>query len=401
MAEEIMNRNEIVKAMMNVEYYPVVQEDVNIAKCAKLPIAGISALGAAFSPLVASFQNVAHTSASSAGEQLFRLNMRGYTGSLAQLKDGSGFLSTVIQSGEGVIGQASFVPVSGSAVTTSTLMFNPATLFMAAALMSIDKKLDTIQETQQEIIEFLEEKEKSKIRGNLNVLADVLNNYKFNWNNEKYKTNKHIQVQEIKRDAEQSVCLYREQIEKQLKKNSPIHSDQDVKSKLKKLQSEFKEYQLSVYLYSFAAFLEIMLLENFDSGYLDSVKAQIENYSIRYRELYTKCYEQIDGYSKSTVQSYLVSGLATASRVAGETIAKVPIISKSQIDEGLIETGARIGKAGSQKTGKTLKQFVSKQSSYVRPFVENIEAVNRLYNQPAELLFDENNIYLYEPQTAI
>jgi hypothetical protein len=93
--------------------------------------------------------------------------------------------------------------------------------------------------------------------------------------------------------------------------------------------------------------------------------------------------------------------LATASRVAGETIAKVPIISKSQIDEGLIETGARIGKAGSQKTGKTLKQFVSKQSSYVRPFVENIEAVNRLYNQPAELLFDENNIYLYEPQTAI
>ena len=264
MAEEIMKRSEIVKVMMNVEYYPVVQEEVSIEKCTKLPIVGISALGAAFSPLVASFQNVANTSVSNAGGQLFSLNMRGYTGSLAQLKDGSGFTSTVVQSGEGLIGQAGFVPVSGSAATTSTLMFNPATLFMAVALISIDKKLDIIQETQQEIMEFLEEKEKSKIRGNLNVLADVLNHYKFNWNNEKYKTNKHIQVQEIKREAEQSACLYREQIEKQLKKYSLIHSDQDVKSKLKKLQSEFKEYQLSVYLYSFAAFLEVMLLEKFD-----------------------------------------------------------------------------------------------------------------------------------------
>lgn len=395
-----MNRNEILKAMMNVEYYPVVQEEVSIEKCTKLPIAGISALGVAFSPLVSSLQNVAKTSVGDAGEQLFRLNMRGYTGSLAQLKDGSGYISSVVQRGEGLVGQAAFVPVNGSAAATSTLMLNPATLFMAAALMSFDKKLDTIQETQQEIIEFLEEKEKAKIRGNLNVLSGVLNDYKFNWNNEKYKTNKHIQVQEIKRDAEQSLLLYRERIEKQLKKYALIHSDQSVKSKLKKLQSEFKEYQLSVYLYSFAAFLEVVLLENFDSGYLDSVKTQIENYSIRYRELYTKCYEQIEGYSKSTVQSYLVSGLATVSKAAGEAIAKVPIISKSQIDEGLIETGSRIDKAGDQKTGKTLKQFISKQSSYVRPFVENIEAVNRLYNQPVELLFDKSNIYLYEPEKA-
>jgi hypothetical protein len=54
--------------------------------------------------------------------------------------------------------------------------------------MSIDRKLDSIQETQQEILEFLEQKEKSRLKGNLNVLADVLNNYKYNWNNEKYKT---------------------------------------------------------------------------------------------------------------------------------------------------------------------------------------------------------------------
>lgn len=395
--EEIKNKNEIIKEMMNVDYYPVIQNEVKIEKYTKLPITDIAALGVAFSPLVSSFLNAAKTGA---GEQLFRLDMRGYAGELAKFKDGSGFLSAVVRKGEGVVGQAGFVPVSSSAAASSTLMCNPVTLFMAAALMNIDKKLDTIQETQQEIMEFLEEKEKSKIRGNLNVLADVMNNFKFNWENEKYKTNKHIQVQEIKRDAEHSILLYRDQIEKLMGKHSLIHSDQDVKSKLKKLQSKFEEYQLSVYMYSYATFLEVMLLENFDSSYLDSVKTQIEDYSVRYRELYTKCYEQIESYSKSTVQSFLASGLATASKATGGAISKVPIVSKSQIDEGLIEAGSRIEKAGYQKAGKTLEQFVSKQSSYVRPFVENIEAVNRLYNEPVEMLFDGNNIYLFDPQTA-
>lgn len=41
-----------------------------------------------------------------------------------------------------------------------------------------------------------------------------------------------------------------------------------------------------------------------------------------------------------------------------------------------------------------MKQFENNQSSCVRPFVENINTVNRLYNQPMELVFDQENIYL-------
>lgn len=41
-----------------------------------------------------------------------------------------------------------------------------------------------------------------------------------------------------------------------------------------------------------------------------------------------------------------------------------------------------------------MKEFVEKQASYITPFVENINAVNRLYNQPIELIFDQENIYI-------
>ena len=41
-----------------------------------------------------------------------------------------------------------------------------------------------------------------------------------------------------------------------------------------------------------------------------------------------------------------------------------------------------------------MQTLVDKQNSYVTPFVENIKAVNRLYNRPLEIIFDRENLYL-------
>lgn len=380
--EENNRKNEILKAMTNVEYYPaVLEEKVSVEKYTKLALTKISVMGTAFEPLTAAFQNVAHGGGAKSG--LYRVTIpKG--GHLAEFRDGTGYLGAVLKENNAV---------GGGQARLNPLVCNPTMLFMAAALIGIEKKLDSIQETQQEIIEFLEQKEKSKLRGNLNILTDVLNNYKHNWNNEKYKTNKHIQVQEIKRDAEQSILFYREQIDKKAKKQSFFHSDKDVKEKLGKIKSEFKEYQHALYLYSFSSFLEVMLLENFESAYLDAVTRKIEDYSYQYRELYTKCYNHIERYSKSSIQSHLLSGLASINRVAGDAIAKIPVICNSQIDKTFIETSSRLGKFSSRRTEQTMEQLLNNQSCAVCPFVENINAVNRLYNQPIDLLFDQENIY--------
>ena len=120
----------------------------------------------------------------------------------------------------------------------------------------------------------------------------------------------------------------------------------------------------------------------------------IQNYSILYRELYTQCYDQIEGKAKTSIQSHLINGLANVNKVTGKAIAKIPVISKSQIDETLIEAGDKLGKFGSKRTEQTLKNFVDKQNSSVWVFVENINMINRLYNQPIELMFDQENLYI-------
>lgn len=97
--------------------------------------------------------------------------------------------------------------VGGGQAQITPLACDPTMLFMAAALANIDKKLDAIQDMQKEMMDFLVQKEKSDLKGNLNFLFDVFNNYKYNWNNEMYKNSNHIKVLDIRQEAEKNCFL--------------------------------------------------------------------------------------------------------------------------------------------------------------------------------------------------
>ncbi|MGB4587714.1 MAG: hypothetical protein WBI17_00600 [Clostridiaceae bacterium] len=381
--EKIERRNEIVEAITNIEYYPaIVEEQVKLEKYTKLPLSKMTSLGTAFEPLVAAFQNV--TNDGETTSIMCKVTIpKGAL--LAKRKHGPGYIGSILKKN---------AAVGGGQAVINPVVFNPTILFMAATLATIDKKLDAIQELQQELLDFLVQKERSELRGDLNFLADILNNYKFNWDSEKFKNSNHVKVLDIRQAAERKIDFYRERIALKINKKAFFHIDQEVKKQLENIQLEFKDYELALYLYSFSTFLEVMLLENFDSVYLNRITNKIEDYSFKYRELYTSCYDQIEGYAKSSIQSHLLNGLATVNRVAGESIAKVPVISKSQIVETLIETGDKLGKFGSTRLKQTMKHLIGKQSSCVRPFIENIKAVDKLYNQPVELLFDKENLYI-------
>lgn len=374
-------RDAALQSMMDVECLPATP-DLDLARnhAAKIPLANLSALGTAFQPLTAAIQTAV---TGGGGSGLYYVNTKG----MQMFSTSEGFIGS-LKTTSGTVG--------GGQARMTALACDPTMLFMAAALMHIEKKLDAIRETQEEILEFLEEKERAVLLGNLNVLGDVMHNFKYNWDNDTFKTNKHILVQQIKKEAEASIILYRDQIAKKLKKRSLVHSDQEVKGTLKKLQAQFKDYQLALYLYAYSTFLEVMLLGNFSKAYLDSVEQRISEYSFQYRSLYTACYSLMEDYSKSSIQSGMLSGLAVASRFMGEAIAKVPVISKSQLDESLIEAGGRLGRYGEKRAAAALEGLAQTRMGVTLPFVENIRAVNDLYNKPVAYLFDKDTVYVQQ-----
>ena len=379
--EELTKRNEVLMAMAAHELPSIaVSNEIAVQTQAQIPLSCITALGAGLEPVATAIHQI--TSNGQAVSGYYKVTIPAGT-HLAQFKDGSGFIGTAIGGG-GIAGQARLNP----------LMCDPTMLFVAAALANIDQKLDAIQETQMEMMEFLAQKEKSALRGNLDFLHDVYNNYKHNWNSEKYKSANHVIALDIRKDSAQKIDFYREQIKSQVSKQSFLHGDRDVKKQLDGVMKNFKEYQLALYLYGFAYFLVVLLQENYTEAYLEAIAKKIEDLSFQYREFYTEVYSTFEKYSKTSLQSKLFSGLSIANKAAGEAIAKIPVISKSQIDETLIGAGKMLGAYNEKRVTMTMQQLLDKQSTCVRPFIENITAINQLYNQPISLVFNSETLYI-------
>lgn len=381
---EAARKNELLKAMSATELAPLeVKNEISVQTYSKIPLSRLTALGTGFEPVVSAIQQV--TSHGQATSGFYKVTIPKGT-HLAQFKEKSGFLGTAV--GEhGIVGQAQLNP----------LLCDPTMLLVAAALANIDKKLDAIQEVQQEMLDFLAQKEKSALKADLNFLMDIQNNYKYNWNSEKYKAANHAKVLDIRQEAARQIDFYQEQIKKQLGKKTLLHSDHDVQKMLEKVQGEFKEYQLALYIYGFAYFLEVMLQENYEKAYLSAIAKRIDEMSFQYREFYSLAYSQIENLSKSSLQAHLFGGLSAINKGAGTAIAKIPGINKSQIDEALIEAGERIGAYKNRRVQTTMQQLLERQSSCVRPFIDNINAVNRLYNEPVTLIFNHDTLYLGSP----
>ena len=78
----------------------------------------------------------------------------------------------------------------------------------------------------------------------------------------------------------------------------------------------------------------------------------------------------------------------------GKAIEKTPVGDLTPIDEALQDASKGIGDFSRGVKLDMMRKIADARSSDVRPFVENIENVNRLYNEPTMLLADEDAIYV-------
>ena len=139
-----------------------------------------------------------------------------------------------------------------------------------------------------------------------------------------------------------------------------------------------------------------MLLENFNKNYINEIKEKISEYEFNYRELYTKCYNEIESSTEKSIQTILTKGLANASKETGELISKIPFISKGQVDEFFINSGNKIKKLNEKRNDKNIQKIVENSIKGVNPFIEYLNKVSIIYNEPIEILMDNNNLYLIE-----
>ena len=90
----------------------------------------------------------------------------------------------------------------------------------------------------------------------------------------------------------------------------------------------------------------------------------------------------------------MLGGVAAVSRFLGNVIRQVPLISESPIDEALLDAGDQLDNMSSGWGEERLKELTAKKDHYAMSFMESIHMIDKLYNSPMELCFDQENLYL-------
>ncbi len=347
------------------------------------PLDDLTYLGANFSSIASAVSAVAQFAEK--GQTLYKAYFP-VAGKLAE-KDGYK-LGGIFNNGK-IVGQARFSKVKSTAQAAS----GASMMFIALAIMAINKSLKEISESQKAIISFLETDKQTQLKGDLLILSEIIEEYQHNWNNSQFCSNRENQVLDIKRSAEQNLLFYKEMIEKKTKKQSFIHID--TSKTLNDIQTKFRYYKLSLYIYAFASFLDIMLLGNFDSSYLNSIIEKIKKHSEEYNLFFNSSMELVQSYISSSLQSRALQGISVAGNFTAQQIAKIPDKdNKVKIDDKLIAGSKKLKKFNENALDKTLESFSSVEDNGITLFLNKIHLINHLHNESMSILFDSENIYL-------
>ena len=208
----------------------------------------------------------------------------------------------------------------------------------------------------------------SEIEGDLTTLTRMIKEYKFNWDNELYCKNNHMQVLNIKRSAEQNIILYQKEIGSVIKSNPGfIFRNADVGVKQEALQKNFQYYKLSLYIFSFASMMEVMFSGNFRSEYIQQIVNTIEEYSIKYREYYGECYGRIQQLSTGAIESVVTQGLGNACNAIGGLFG-----GKGAVGEWFVDRGNDLKEASAKMGECTLEKFTQIKDPGIAFFIENL-----------------------------
>ncbi len=361
-------------------------------KTLSVPIAELSTLGAGISSLIPAFNTITQTT-SITTDGLFRVANAAAGDTLKIAKNGNAW--GAMKTATGGSKMAQFAKAEPLSATTQTVVaFNPATMLMAVALFSIEKDLTEISEAQKRILTFLEVENESQIEADVESLMGIVTNYKYNWDNKLSVASSHKLVMDIQNRARKNMIAYQKKVSDIVSAKKFIVAQNKVNSTLSDLDKKFRYYRLSLYTFSLAAFMEIMLSGNLKEEYIAKVKDEIITLSDTYRKQFEKGSLYLEKLGNAKVEANVVKGIGATSKTIGNLIGSIPLVKEGAMDEFLQDKGVHLQEKAIGMKKTAVKAFATLGNPGTELFVEKMDTMIQIYNHTQEICFDNENIYL-------
>ena len=161
---------------------------------------------------------------------------------------------------------------------------------------------------------------------------------------------------------------------------------------------DFEEFRLALYLFGFSTLVQVLLDGKVEHAYLDDLLRTLNGWSNTYRELYSQALTRLEDAQQSSLNTKLTSTAGKASRTVGGAIGKLPLVSRGPVDELLQRAGDQLAAQGEWQTDAVRQAFIQLRDPSVRPFLENLATLDRLYNSPLELRLGGDTLILGAPE---
>lgn len=398
---EIIN---VINAMDFADGFTVEKiSEMELNKAKKIPITSLALLGTAFAELPeAARTTVTTVTGEIKTENLYRgIWPEGANGKLAFNINGA----TVgnIMGEKGIDSRMRFKPIDEVSVKntiTTVKPLNPTMVAVAVALMEINKKLDGIQSSIDEVLRFLETDKQAKQRGNLGILAEIMEDFKRKGNDADFCKSRNHTVQEIQRDARQDIEFYKTRIETAVKEKKTFHSQKDVREYVGSITTNFAEYQLACYLYAYSTFLDTVLRKDFEEESIGSCRSKIIRIAEDYDALFRECRAQIASYQRSSVGNKVVGGIGKTAGTLGKAIRSIPVIEKGSMDELLLNAGDVLRDVNKDTVKAQVNNLEILENNRMGDFLNGIGVVGALCNRKSAMITDGMNLYVFDSETV-
>lgn len=363
--------NEIEKADADVELVDITEDEIP-KNYYKVSVNDLSSLGLAGDSL----QKFIQTGVKPGGEGIYKVTFpEGFDGSLSHFKNEDAYLGSGIKDGK--MAQARLRQVT----------FDPMETFMAFALMNIQHKLNEISEVQHEILDFLYAEKESELSGDLKLLDQVLDDYKYNWNDDESVKHDLMQVAAVKKDALSSVDLYKSQINEI--KNAPIlpHPMLAANKQIVKMQRFMQNYHSAIYIHAYSIYIEDLLLKKFDAANISNVRDRIENEAEDYREFIQECFDWIDKYLSSSIDYAIGPAYRGFDKVYESVLKRIP----SQFDFDKLFAGDH---DRFLSVDERLKKSEHDKNSGVNVFADALSEIDYVKQNQLQMYIKGNNMYI-------
>lgn len=402
---EIIN---VINAMDFADGFTVEKiSEMELNKAKKIPITSLALLGTAFAELPEAARKTVTTITGEMKRKDLYVGIRPAKaiGEMAYKDDVTlGHFMRKTEQGKNVIqARMRFKPIDEVSVKntiTTVKPLNPTMVAVAVALMEINKKLDGIQSSIDEVLRFLETDKQAKQRGNLGILAEIMEDFKRKGNDADFCKSRNHTVQEIQRDARQDIEFYKTRIETAVKEKKTFHSQKDVRKYVGSITTSFAEYQLACYLYAYSTFLDTVLRKDFVEGSIDSCRNKITRIAEDYDALFRECRAQIASYQRSSVGNKMVGGIGKTADTLGKAIRSIPVIEKGPVDELLLDAGGVLRDANKDTVKTQVNNLEILENNRMGDFLNGIGVVGALCNRKSAMITDGMNLYVFDSETV-